>query len=302
MEKTKRQLFKLLVMNLITLITLSCILTLSANEPLRNNITYDAPDQVIWHAPSKTWFVSNLGGGISLDKDSYGWISRTDEKGNIISPVWIGKEEGMHAPTGMTITDEFLYVVDRDGVYEIDIVNQKIAAFYPIPDGKFLNDIARASNGDLYVSDFFGNKIYIIPVGSKKPEVWLESNRLEAPDGLYMEQNSLIVASWGVLSEPGTFNTSKSGDLLNIDLKTKKISPLIKEVGNLEGIAKVGHCYFITDWASGKLLKVDPIEKTVVDFISGLRNPTDPYYSKELQILAFPQHGTNQVLFINIPE
>ncbi len=289
-------------MNLLTLITLAFIVTLSGNGAQPNDNTYDAPDQVIWHAPSKTWFVSNLGGGVSLAKDSYGWISRTDEKGNVISPFWIGKKEGMHAPSGMAITDEFLYVVDRDGVYEIDIVHQKISAFYSIPDGKFLNDIARASNGDLYVSDFFGNKIYIIPVETKKPEVWLESNRLEAPDGLYMEQNSLIVASWGVLSEPGTFNTSKLGDLLQIDLKTKKISPLIKQVGNLEGIAKAGRNYYITDWASGKLLKVNPVEKTVVDFISGLRNPTDPYYSKELQILAVPQHGTNQVLFINIPE
>lgn len=96
---------------------------------------YDAPDQVVWHAPSKTWFVSNLGGGISLEKGSNAWISRTDEKGKIIAPFWIGKKEGMYALSGMTITDKFLYVVDRDGVYEINIVNQKIAAFFPISDG-----------------------------------------------------------------------------------------------------------------------------------------------------------------------
>ncbi len=263
---------------------------------------YDAPDQVVWHAPSRTWFVSNLGGGISLDKDNYGWITRTDEKGNIIAPFWIGKEEGMHAPSGMTITNDFLYVVDRDGVYEIDIASQKIASFYPIPDGEFLNDIARSSNGDLYVSDFFGNKIYIIPADSKKPEIWLASDRLEAPDGLYIEQDILIVASWGILSEPGTFNTSKLGDLLSIDLRTKKITPLVKEVGNLEGITKAGPYYYITDWAAGKLLKVHPTEKTVVDFISGLSQPSDPNYSKELKILGFPQHGTNQVLFLRIVE
>ena len=62
----------------------------------------------------------------------------------------------MHAPSGMTITDEHLYVVDRDGVYIIDIAKQKVSTFIPINDGSFLNDIARASNGDLYVSDFFG--------------------------------------------------------------------------------------------------------------------------------------------------
>lgn len=260
---------------------------------------YDAPDQVIWHAPSKTWFVSNLGGGISLEKDNNGWITRTDAKGTIIETFWIGIEEGMHAPSGMTITDDFLYVVDRDGVYEIDIKNKKVATFFPIPTGKFLNDIVRSSNGDLYVSDFFGDRIYKISYITKKVEVWLETKRLEAPDGLYMNNDELIVASWGILSEPGTFDTSKLGDLLSVDLKTKEITTLVKEVGNLEGVTKIGKCYFITDWAAGKLLKVNAKKGEVVDFISSLKNPTDPDFSSELNVLAFPQHGTNQVLFVN---
>ena len=47
---------------------------------------FDAPDQAVWHAPTKTWFVSNLGGGISLEKDNYGWITQVDQSGNIIHP------------------------------------------------------------------------------------------------------------------------------------------------------------------------------------------------------------------------
>ncbi len=261
---------------------------------------YDAPDQAVWHAPSKTWFVSNLGGGISLDRDNYGWITRTDEKGNITDPFWIGKNEGMHAPSGMIATAEFLYVCDRDGVHQINIVKQEITAFYPLPGGEFINDIAMASNGDLYISDFFGNKIYKLPADTRKAEVWLETDALQAPDGLYMDNDKLIVACWGVLSNPGTFDTSKPGDLLSVDLKTKQITTLVKNVGNLEGITKAGKYYYITDWAAGKLLKVDAKMKTVIDYISGLLNPTDPCFAPELNVIAFPQHGTNQVLFIDL--
>ncbi len=261
---------------------------------------YDAPDQAVWHAPSKTWFISNLGGGISLERDNYGWITRTDEKGNITDPYWIGKNEGMHAPSGMIATAEFLYVCDRDGVHQINIVKQKITAFYPLPGGEFINDIAMASNGDLYISDFFGNRIYKLPADTRKAEVWLETDALQAPDGLYMDNDKLIVACWGILSNPGTFETSKPGDLLSVDLKTKQITTLVKNVGNLEGITKAGKYYFITDWAAGKLLKVDTKKKTVVDFITGLSNPTDPCFSPELNVIAFPQHGTNQVLFIDL--
>lgn len=261
---------------------------------------FDAPDQCVWHAPSRTWFVSNLGGGISLEKDAYGWITRLDEAGKVIEPFWIGLAERMHAPSGMVATDRHLYVCDREGVHEIEISQRTITNFYPIPQGEFINDIAIAENGDLYVSDFFANRIYRLPHQSRVAEVWLETDSLEAPDGLYMDAGKLIVGSWGVLSEPGTFNTSKNGSLLTIDLESKKIEVLSKEAGNLEGITKAGDYYYVTDWAAGKLLKIHAETGKVSESLTGLRNPTDPGYAKELGVLAFPQHTGDQVLFIKI--
>jgi sugar lactone lactonase YvrE len=261
---------------------------------------WDAPDQCIWHAASRTWFVSNLGGGISLAKDGYGWITRLDESGKVIDPFWIGLAERMHAPSGMVATDRHLFVCDREGVHEIDIEQKEITGFYPIKEGRFINDIALASNGDLYVSDFFANRIYRLPLATRQAEVWLETDRLEAPDGLYVDNGKLIVASWGVLSEPGTFNTSKLGDLLAVDLQTRQIELLSKEVGNLEGITKAGDFYYITDWAAGKLLKVHAATGKVSELLTGLRNPTDPGYAQELGVIAFPQHTGDQVLFIRV--
>lgn len=283
----------------ILIITLSlCYGTFVSGQEI--NAKYDAPDQVIWHRKTRTWFVSNLGGGISLKKDHYGWITQTDEKGKILHEFWIGKTEGMHAPTGMAITEDYLYVCDRDGIYEIDIAKRKINKFFTIIGADFINDIAIAENGDLFVSDFFGNKIYKLPKTTRVPEIWLETNQLKSPDGLYVDDNHLIVASWGSLINKETFETSELGDLLSIDLKTKKIETLIKQIGNLEGITKVGGQYFITDWSAGKVLKVDTKQKLVTDYIVGLKNPTDLDYSPELNVLAFPQHGTNQVLFVKL--
>ncbi len=261
---------------------------------------YDAPDQVIWHRKSRTWFVSNLGGGISLKKDHYGWITQTDEKGKVLHEFWIGKTEGMHAPSGMTITDDYLYVCDREGVYEIDIAKRKVNKYFAITGASFINDIVIAENGDLFVSDFFGNKIYKLPKATRIPEIWLEADQLKSPDGLYIDKNNLIVASWGKLSNPETFETSELGDLLSIDINTKKVETLLAKIGNLEGITKAGRYYYITDWFAGKVLKVNAKQKNVVDFIAGLKNPTDLNYSAELNVIAIPQHGTNQVLFVKL--
>jgi endonuclease/exonuclease/phosphatase family metal-dependent hydrolase len=266
----------------------------------KSDTIYDAPDQAIWHAKTRTWFISNLGGGISLKKDNYGWITQTDEKGNVLHAFWIGKKEGMHAPSGMAISENFLYVCDREGVYEINIIKREIKNFIKITGASFINDIAIASNGDLFVSDFYGNKIYKIPNDTRIPEIWIASDKLKSPDGLYVDKNNLIVASWGKLSHPETFETSELGDLLSIDLNSKKVEVILSKIGNLEGITKAEDHYYISDWSAGKILKVDAKQKNVIDFVTGLKNPTDLDYASELNVLAIPQHGTNQVLFVNL--
>ena len=261
---------------------------------------YDAPDQAVWDPTSRSWYVSNLGGGISLDRDGYGWIKKLDESGDAMDPRWV---ENLDAPSGMVVAGSLLYVVDRDGLYEIDIATAKIKHLYKVAEPVFLNDVALGPDGELYMSDFSAQRIYRIDPKSKAVEIFIESDKLDTPDGLLVDGNKLIVASWGPIIDPATFATSRKGAVLSIDLKTKKIKPYLKKglgVGNLEGIAKAGDDYYITDWMSGYLLRVSKKGFEVV--LSGLKNPTDPDYAEELGILAFPQHGTNQVLFINLPK
>lgn len=258
---------------------------------------YDAPDQVVWHKKSGTWFVSNLGGGISLARDGVGWITRLAADGRVTDARWLA---GFDAPSGMVATDDTLYVCDRDGLVEVDIASAAVRKKHPLPDALFVNDVARAADGSLYVSDFFGNRIYRIPPGGV-PEVFLEGEELNTPDGLFIEGRTLYVATWGKISNKATFATSRKGKILMIDLKTKAIRPYVKgveEVGNMEGLTKAGGAFYATDWARGALLRITPGGFTAI--LTGLSHPTDPDYSPELGLLAFPQHGTNQVLFLKI--
>ena len=244
---------------------------LSAKEPV--SPIYDAPDQVVWDPSSRSWFVSNLGGGISLKRDGYGWIVRLDQSGKVINPRWI---ENLDAPSGMAVTGNLLYVVDRDGLYEINITTANISHFYKIIDPQFLNDVALGPDGKIYVSDFSAQRIYRIDPQSKNVEIFIESEKLDTPDGLYVDGSNLIVASWGPIVDPATFATSRKGAVLTIDLHTKTIKPYLKEgleVGNLEGITKVDDDFYITDWWSGQLLRITKAGFSVV--ISGLKNPTD---------------------------
>jgi len=48
----------------------------------------------------------------------------------------------------------------------------------------------------------------------------------------------------------------------------------------------------------GKLLKVN--KKGVKEILSGLQHPTDPDFSKELNVIAFPEHTGNRVVFYHL--
>lgn len=277
---------------------LTClIITLTCKSQEKEEIVFDAPDQVLWHSKSKNWFVSNLGGGISLAKDGYGWITRLDQDGKVIKAQWL---KGLDAPSGMTSTEDKLFICDRTGILQVDIETGKIDQFFKIPNPEFINDIAISSAGDLFVSDFFANKIYKIPSGTRIPEVFMEFKN--SPDGVFMDKDRLMVVTWGNIINKSTFETSEKGTLFEVDINTKAVKPHFKDtraIGNLEGVTKSANGdYFITDWMVGKLLKVT--KKGVKEVLSGLQHPTDPDYSKELNVIAFPEHTGNRVIFYHL--
>lgn len=270
---------------------------LTCKSQQKSEVAFDAPDQVLWHSKSKSWFVSNLGGGISLARDGYGWVTRLDKDGKVIKAQWI---KGLDAPSGMISTDDKLFVCDRTGVLQVDIESGKIDNLFLIPNPEFINDIAISSTGDLFVSDFFANKIYKIPSDTRIPEVFMEFKN--SPDGLYMNNDRLMVVTWGNIIDKSTFGTSEKGTLFEVDIHTKAVKPFFKDarkIGNLEGLTKsVKGDYYITDWMVGKLLKVN--KRGVKEVLSGLQNPTDPDYSKELNVIAFPEHTGNRVIFYHL--
>ena len=257
----------------------------------------DAPESAYWHDGVKSWFVSNLGGGISLARDSFGWISRFDENGTLAQAKWVS---GLDAPTGITSVGSVLYVVDRSGVVAISILEAKILRVVPLPDSQFPNDIVAAQNGDLYVSDMRRNCIYKITDG-QKVEVWLESAELENPNGLTFNSDSLIVASWGPMIDPASFATAHGGRILKVDIRTKTIKNIGQKepLGNLDGIEFVGSNYFVTDWSAGRLYKVTSRGDSQL-LLDGLPNSADIGYRKDKQIVAIPLMGANRVVFLNL--
>ena len=140
-----------------------------------------------------------------------------------------------------------------------------LRSHFRAPGSKFLNDVIVDNQGNIYISDTGTNSIYILDRNlmnnnnnnSASLQIWLQSPKLDAPNGLYFnhKNNKLIVTSNGADPEkPG-------GSIKVVNLQNRTITNLGKEgstspIGILDGIeldATTGKHYYVTDNPAGKV-------------------------------------------------
>ena len=218
------------------------------------------PESVAYAPKQNILFVSNVNGRPD-QKDQNGFISKVSpSNGSIIELNWV---TALNAPKGIAISNDGskLYVSDITDLVEIDIASGKIIKRFNAPGSAFLNDVVGDNQGNIYVSDTGTNTIYKLDgnIGNSTLQVWLQSLRLNGPNGLLVDnnKNKLIVVSLGPLSKPG-------GGIEVVDLKNKTISSLGKEeitspFGGLDGIVSdaTETRYYVTDNPAGKVYVVN---------------------------------------------
>jgi len=227
---------------------------------------FKAPESMLFDKERNVIYVSNVDGK-PMTKDGKGSIALLSVDGKKADQEWV---TGLNAPKGLALVKNVLYVSDINSLVAIDVETKKIIHHYSHEKAKFLNDVVADKDGNVYVSDFLDHTIYRLKDG--KFETWLADRKLETPNGLLVEDNKLLVGSWGIMTDG--FATKVAGHMKSVDLKTKKITSLGngKPVGNLDGIESDGKDgYFATDWIAGSILhiKANGEFKTLLDIEQG---------------------------------
>lgn len=243
---------------LLCLANLSYGLATADNLPIlqpawQTDAIFEQPESVVYDQQRKLLYVSNVNGQ-PTEADGKGYLSQLAVDGSVIKQHWI---DGLDAPKGMAIVGDTLYVADITQLVAIDIKSGKISQRYPAAEAIFLNDIAADADGNIYVSDMMTDQIYRLSKG--KFTSWIKNKALAFPNGLLVENNQLIVGSWGVITEG--FVTDIPGHLKTISLNDKSISSLGNgtPVGNLDGVESDSNGnYYVTDWMRGTLLHITP--------------------------------------------
>lgn len=236
----------------ITLFFLYTISAAFAKETIWEANGFSQPESVTFNPVTKQFIVSNVNGG-PLDKDGNGFLSLLDIHGKVIERHWV---YGFDAPTGATISGGKLYVTDINVVRVVDLVQHKIVKTIVVSDSSYLNDATSDNNGNVYVSDILGNAIFRIHDGN--PEQWIKDEKLHHPNGLFVKDGKLLVASWGDGLHKD-FSTDTLGSLLTINLKNKNLSVVngSNTIGNLDGVVSDKSAIYLTNNTAGKVIRLD---------------------------------------------
>lgn len=227
---------------------------------------FEQPESAIYDPQRERIYVSNINGQPN-EKNGHGYISVLDANGQRLERQWLG---GLNAPKGMAIVGDHLLVTDIDRLLVVDLDTAEIIRQLA-PGASFLNDIAADNNGNAYISDMLGNTIYQYRDGELV--LWLHSADLQHPNGLTLDGNRLIVASWGgPIAED--FRTDVAGSLLALDLQSKTLSELEggEQLGNLDGVVRIGRALWVNDWMTGALYRISDSgkRKSVAKYAPGL--------------------------------
>lgn len=211
----------------------------------------EQPESVAQDPATGVLYVSNISGAV-MQKDGKGFIAKLRPDGTTIERRWV---EGLNAPTGLALHQRTLYVADVDELVEINAASGEILKRYPAKGAIFLNDVAVAEDGTVYVSDTPLNMIWRLKDGNFEP--WLANDTLNGPNGLLVEDGKLIVAALGKLAGEG--QKQELGGLYAIDIEKQSISKVgdSESIGHLHGLqAFAPGVYLVSDWAAGGLYRV----------------------------------------------
>jgi sugar lactone lactonase YvrE len=252
------------------------------------------PESVLYDEPGDRYLVSNINGK-PLDKDDNGYIAELSPDGKVTKGKFIAagaNKVKLDAPKGLGIAAGVLYVADITVVRKFDATSGAPKGEVPIAGATFLNDVAVAPDGRVFVSDS-GLKagkdgfeptgtdaVYVIEKG--KVKTLAKSKELGSPNGITWTDQGLLVVTFGT---DEVYRLDKQG-------KREQITKL--PTGSLDGIFASGNTLFISSW-NGEAVYRGTLGGKFEVAVANLKAPADIGFDSKRKRLLVPRFMDNVV-------
>jgi DNA-binding beta-propeller fold protein YncE len=241
------------------------------------------PESVVFDAPHERYLVSNYANGNIVAIDDAGNQTYFDTTLTRIA--------------GLTIKGDTLLVASNlapyNGLVGYDLNADTMLFFVPIPSVGLLNDLAYDTSGNVYITDYWDNKLFRVDLNTLSYSLFVDP--IQAPNGIYCDiaNNRLLVILVGVAGDP----------LGAVDLSDSSMSIAIYTyIHSMDGIAadNLGRIY-LSSWYSNSCFRFDSLVNCQpVEVSTGHDGPADISINLRDNILCVPNFYRNDVDFVNL--
>ncbi|WP_459960996.1 hypothetical protein [Nocardia sp. IFM 10818] len=209
---------------------------------------FSTPESVLF--AGDRWFISNIGPQAEpVAEDGDGFLTELNSAGTVTARRAMPRpgDPPLHAPKGMTYTDNRVFVADIDRVvgYDMDTHGQVFEAVVTGEEPALLNDLALLNPHTLLVSDSLRGIVYLLDTETRLFEPL--ATGIPGANGLAVD------AAGAAAYVAGTGADFRGGDVWRLDLAQRPAAP--QRVGAvhgvLDGIAVLANGNLVvSDWVS----------------------------------------------------
>lgn len=272
---------------------MTCVFVLSLPWPGQavQILGLESPNSFVGDPTGKEYFISNVNGEPDA-RDNNGFITKLDTDGKITSLKFIQGGVGnvlLHAPKGLALDGDTLYVADLDELKGFDRTTGKLlvtVTFPATPRRASLTDVSVGPEGLLYASDQAGNNIYRIDSkANHRVTLLLHDDRMAGPAGLavHPKTHHIIAVSWDKGSIHDISPEGRLTELVSNGFFTGRFQ-------NLSGIDfdRWGNMY-VSDFTKGKIWRMTHDQRFQV-IAEYLPSPADISIDRTSNLILVPYH------------
>ncbi len=273
------------------------------NTPLHVASTgLSTPESVLWDAARNIWYVSNINGN-PPQKDDDGFIIRLGANGETMDtvPFINGADDDitLHAPKGMALKGDTLWVADIDAVRAFDVTtgNQVASVDLSSMRATFLNDVALGNDGGIYITDSgiaFGADGAVTHPG--KSRVFVIRNLAATEAVVLPKATGANGIAWNASRNAWMIVGFATPDVYEWVPGAKEATVLGQGIGGADGLIVLeGNRAIYSSWADSSLNVFEG--GTSKTLRKGLDSPADIGYDPARKLIAVPLFTTNRVEF-----
>ncbi len=238
--------------------------------------SFRTPESVLYDSVMDVYVVANINGNPAA-KDDNGFLSRVSPDGRVLELKWVdGASDSvtLHAPKGMGISGDTLFVADIDEVRLFDRTSGMPIGSRPVRGATFLNDVTVGPDGTVYVTDSGWRADFS---ASGTDAVWrfdARGNAVPLARGRSLGQPNGI---WAY--ERGVLVVSDGGSAYVLDSLGRRTELVKPPHGQLDGVFMgPGGSIYASSWADSSVVALLAGDEAWRPLVGGIPSPADIGY------------------------